>query len=234
MLKKLWQARTTEFFSETSHFEDVTGVQNVGHTYRMPADLHPLQLAEYVPSVKGAAENLTDQVAFKVHMTRLGVGRLDTCDPFKLFADLADKIIELNPELASLDYDRYRDSAAICFGAMSGYNPQDIQHFIHTRDPKTCPDCFGPDVRSTGYIGELSYRCNRLFGDQARIEWNPSPATVAHIHRELDRLYGPSPLAGLADDQKTEILADAHKHIKFVEPAPVVRNLAANLLSLFR
>ncbi|QQG36114.1 MAG: hypothetical protein HYS17_11585 [Micavibrio aeruginosavorus] len=234
MLKKLWQARTTEFYSETRRFEDVTGVQGVAHTYRMPGDMPPLQLAEYVPTVKGAAENLVDQTAFKIHMTRLGVSRWDVCDPFKLFADLADKLIELNPALAFLDYDRQRDSPAICYGAMSGYSPEDIQHFINLRDPETRPAYYDPDAMTTGYIGELSYRCQQLFGDKAPLEWNPSPATVAHINSELDRLHGPSPLQGLTDAEKKETLAEAHRHIQFMEPASIGSNSVFKVLALFR
>lgn len=234
MLKKLWQARTTEFYSETSRFEDVTGVQGVAHTYRMPGDLPPLQLAEYVPTVKGAAENLVDQTAFKIHMTRLGISRWDVCDPFKLFADLADKIIELNPVLASLDYDRVRDSPAICYGAMSGYNPEDIQHFINVRDPQRRPAYYDPDAMTTGYIGELSYRCRQLFGDKVQLWWNPSPATVAHINSELDRLHGPSPLQDLSAAEKKEILAEAHSHIQFVGAASIGSNPVLKVINMFR
>ncbi len=195
MLKKLWQARATTFCSEPRQLEEKAGIQGVSHTYRMPGDMAPLQLALYVPTLSDAENSMPVRMVFKLHMTRLGVGALTETDPAMLRYALAKEIMTLNPELQTRDIDLTRHSGAVCLGALSGYKPEDIEYFIKERSRGIAAIAAGEPYQEPPHITALAQRCQQLFGDQYGddMKWTPSPETAAHIHRELDRVYGVAP-----------------------------------------
>lgn len=85
------------------------------------------------------------------------------------------------------------------------------------------------ETRISGYIGELNHRVDELSGIPGTLQYIPSPSTAAYIHAELDKRYGPDPVAAMPEDEKKLFLETAYIN-KHKGPPPTLWQRALSML----
>ena len=214
MLKAIWDASANRRYAAPAlNFEAQTGIEGVGRTYKMPNGISMEYMESLLPGTDFSLFQMkhvvpTDErFRFSWAMAAEQVVPLATTMETK-YQKLIDTLCDLNPELKNIKFDQQNksDRDNFLWGVTSGFNPDDIQHFLDRshRDPAEIKQ-----EQLTGIWPQLKRRCDEIFGkEQHLVQWVPSPATAAHINEQLDRRYGPDPLLSLAKEEQERVLKE--------------------------
>ena len=135
------------------NFEKKYGITGISHNYKFPEDM-------------SAREVMLEQ-----RYTSDGQG-------VEWKKGMVDEIVNLNPELSSLDFDRDNSESLvdIIYGTTSGYNPDDIAYYL-----QMC--ALGSfSKRHVCSMIEWFAECKMLDAD---ISWMPAPETMGSIKEQL-------------------------------------------------
>ena len=215
MLKSIWQASTNRsYMAPALRFEEITGIEGVGHTYKMPNGISMEYMEKLLPGADFSLFQMKrvipadEKLRFGWAMAAEKVASLATTMETK-YQKLVDIFCDLNPDLKNVKFDRQDISACRNFiwGVTSGFNPDDIQHFLKRAHPQSAEE---KQDQMMGERARLMKRCDEIFGrDRCVMQWVASPATAAYIHEQLDQRYGPDPLLSLDKSEQKRILKEA-------------------------
>lgn len=136
------------------------GFKDIAGDWRLPQGLRAQDVEAYILCLRWA----------------LRFAQLPPADYIARQERLLDRLFTLNPQLRRLRFDRKdtRKGFDLVMGVTSGFNTDDIQHFI---DGKV-----GYISRQDPAYARQSDRIERIFG---HMEWVPAPVTMAKIEAQI-------------------------------------------------
>ena len=223
MLKAIWDASAKRHYQAPAlNFEKQTGIKGVGRVYKMPGGLSMAEMESYFPWVttfmNKPVESWAGKLKFGWKLSQMGISMPERSSTL-MYSRLAKTFCDLTPELKDVRYDpgNKADVKFFCFGVTSGYNPGDIDYFLN-EDRSTHEGMKASlDRRIYGYVGQLYHRLSKLPGQPDIQGFIPSPETADHINAELDKLYGPDPVAAMMFQDRADYL-EAENRKKFESP----------------
>lgn len=149
-------------------FEKAFGLVGIGCLYEMPVGLS-------MDSIFDLAHKALFEESAEAQKLRLPE-----------MVAVAMSLKKVDPSLLSIEIDtgNFHQVVDFLMGVGSGFNPDDINYFIHRLES-------GFSTKAQA----LDKRISLQFGYDDIVEWMPSPRTIDKINTQLDRLYGSCPVS---------------------------------------
>lgn len=141
------------------NFEKQAGIDGISRTYKMPEDKTMIRIAK--------------QTGFEIGKGGTTLDHLN---------EIADKIIQLNPDLLEVKYsrDNPQDVRDLIFGVTSAFNPEDINYFINTNSKHEVDKPLPYRMAKRLIVANLYEEKTGVF-----LTWIPSPETLNIISSKL-------------------------------------------------